>query len=113
MRAGDYKAVHLLERWFATGSLGFQTTAASPLIDDLYGLETWLTQDRMIQPFAFPEGVEGPTDMPLIHQDVLKVAEELRMLALPTLGEGWVNTHPRATLKRGAQDSGQAAIWIG
>lgn len=100
IHAGDYKAIHLLERWFGTGFLGFETIAASPLIDDIYRLETWLSHDLTLQPFALPGDVEGPTDMPLVYQDVLRVAEEFRVLALPTLGEGWVDTLPRVPLSK-------------
>ena len=52
IRAGDFGAISLLERWRITGVLVHETSAASPLIDDMCRLDEWLETDRAFPPLA-------------------------------------------------------------
>ena len=100
IRAGDAKAIGLLENWFLKGKLNFETGIASPLIDDISRLDTWLRVPIVIMPFALPMDTERPTELPLVYGDVLQVIEEFRTMALPTLGPGWMESLPRIPLSK-------------
>ena len=100
IRAGDAKSVGMLENWFLKGKLGFETSVASPLIDDLTTLDTWLQVPIVVMPFALPMETERPTELPLVYGDVLRVMEEFRAMAPPTLGDGWTETLPRVPLSK-------------
>ena len=99
-RAGDARAIGMMENWFLTGRLGFETNVESPLIDDIARLDTWLRVPIKIMPFALPMDRERPSELPLIYSDVLQVMEEFRTMALPTLGDGWAETLPRIPLSK-------------
>ena len=56
IRAGDAKAIGMLENWFLTGKLSFETNVASPLIDDITRLGAWLRVPIVLMPFALHKG---------------------------------------------------------
>ena len=103
IRAGDAKSVGMLENWFLTGRLGFETNVASPLIDDITRLDTWLRAPMVLMPFALPMDTERPTELPLIYGDALQVMKEFRTMALPALGDGWRRPYPESPCPKGKQ----------
>ena len=98
--AGDYVAVAAIGRWFRTGTLNLRSAAASPILEDIHRLPRWLEVNLSLLPYNLPMDVPRVEELPLIYQDVVMIFEEFRLYALPTLGDNWINTLPRAPLTK-------------
>ena len=79
--------ISLLEGSIPAETPCLETAAASRLVDDVYGLGTWLAQDLTLRPFAPQTDAGELTRILLISQDAIKDAEGSRVLGLPFFGE--------------------------
>ena len=94
LRAGSYKVVEAIRKWFAEGQLELKAVAAVLLLRDLNQLETWLDRPITLLPFDLPDENWSSGSVPWTYRAVLNMAEEFRSIAMPKLGLKWQETLP-------------------
>ena len=94
VRAGDWITNRAIQNWFITGELTLQSEIATPLAQDIDGLEHWLKVDLRLGPYELWGGVGTGGRLPWRQQQVWQTTEDFRKFAMPELGGGWIETLP-------------------
>ena len=76
IKAGSYQPIGALQNWFAGGILALQSAAASPLVEDVLTIESWLRTRLDLRPFAPPTETDPNAALPMFRLQVLTFFEE-------------------------------------
>ena len=99
IRTGDYRAVHALERWCQTGTLGLETAATTAILRETEALKHWAQNGLHMRPLYLPEAMT-PEETPGQYQELYTAAEEFRHTAESVLGGRWFEDLPKVPLTR-------------
>ena len=99
--AGSTRLIFELRDWYQKGDLRLTTAAAPELIEEIAKLDALMETSVVIRPNQIKDETEDLQCLPAVQQELLKAAEEFRVIALKLLGGNeWIRGLPRLPLTK-------------